>query len=56
MNASVITFWTLIVSGYVWAAVQVAAGEPFDALVLWAVTLSYQMYRNAVVRLRKEQT
>lgn len=56
MSVAVIIFWILIISGYVWAAVQVAAGEPFDALVLWAVTFSYQTYRNDVIRLRKEQS
>lgn len=33
----------LIVFGYLWAVVQLTAGEPFDALVLFAVTFSLHM-------------
>lgn len=47
---AVITYYLVIITGYVWAVVQLAASEPFDALILFAVTLSFQAYRNAVVK------
>jgi len=45
-----VTYYAILAVGYLWAIVQLAASEPFDAWVLALVTLSYQSYRNAVTK------
>lgn len=51
-----LTYWIVIILGYTWAAVQFFASEPFDALILFLVTFSFQTFRDAIVREIKERT
>lgn len=48
---AIITFWSIVILGYLWAIVELSAGEPFDAFVLFIVTFFLHMYRSAIVRL-----
>jgi len=50
-----IAYYVIITLGYVWAFVQLPAGEPFDALVLFIVTFSFQTYRNEIRKLMREE-
>lgn len=43
-----ITYYLTLLLGYGWAVILVIAGQPFDALVLFWVTLSFNTYRNAI--------
>jgi len=44
-----IGFFGIMYLGYVWAFVEIIAGQPFDGLVLFLVTFTFHTYRNAVV-------
>lgn len=50
-NTATVVYYILIVFSYLWAGVQLVAGEPFDCLVLFAVTFMFQNYRNENRRL-----
>lgn len=50
-KSAVITYYVIITLGYAWAIVQLAAGDPFDAWVLFIVTWTFQCYRRAVKKI-----
>lgn len=50
-KTALITYYAILVLGYVWAFVQLGASEPFDAFVLFIITFSFQSYRNSVKEL-----
>lgn len=43
-----ITYYTILTMGYLWTIIEIAASEPFDAIVLFAVTFFLHSYRDAV--------
>lgn len=45
---AIIIYYVVIVMGYSWSVIQLAAKEPFDAFVLFIVTFMLQSYRNAI--------
>lgn len=51
---AVISYYVVIIFAYFWSAVQIIAGEPFDALVLFIVTELLRIYRNQARRLEYE--
>lgn len=49
-TTALVIYYISITFGYAWSIVQLVVGEPFDALVLFIITLEFQTYRNTIVK------
>lgn len=50
----VIIYWLLIITGCIWAFVEILSGEAFDALVLFIMTYTFHSYRKQILKVRKD--
>jgi hypothetical protein len=49
-----LTFWFIVVLGYSWAGFELFSGLPFDAAILFLVTYSFHVFRNAILNLERQ--